>query len=719
MLTLLIAWADFKPARDRCIQTPTMRVALQDREVTDSESLASVLIEIAEIASETFELQDVFHRVAAAVRRVIPFDNMGVVRIIEGDWAVKHATTLDHTDCPECSNPVPLSSWSERIRPRPGPIQPICDAPTVLDASYPGDRDILEAGVRSALWEPFRVNQAFAGGVWLCSRTPNAFSDEHREILKPIAALLGQAVEHWRLWDAERRRRERLDRVEALLATLAESLDVRQIFERLSEAIRPMLPHHLMVLTELDARSRSIRIVASTGESDVPAPTEPVALTEGELMRRAQEFEIFRDIPAEVEPATERDRLIRATGMRSWLRVPVGLSGEVRGGLSFFHREPSRYSRDDAEVAWRLADRVALTLSHQQLAEEARIAAEARERAERLAATVETLTRELEAREQRPVVGVSQSWKDLLRHVGRVAPSDTTVLITGESGTGKEVISRLVHQGSPRSGKPFVAINCAALPEQLLESELFGHEKGAFTGAIATKIGRIEQAAGGTLFLDEIAEMSPMVQAKFLRVLQEREFQRLGGTRTLKADVRFIAATNRDLADAIARQRFREDLYYRLNVFEIPIPPLRERPEDILVLAHAFLEDLGHTMARPAAGISRDAREWMLSYAWPGNVRELRNAIERAILLCDGGLIARDHLPDGMPRSEDTMAWRLNGSGSLDLPFPAGGLDLEAVERGFVQQALAQAKGNKSRAARLLGLSRAQLYSRLEKYGVE
>jgi transcriptional regulator with PAS, ATPase and Fis domain len=279
------------------------------------------------------------------------------------------------------------------------------------------------------------------------------------------------------------------------------------------------------------------------------------------------------------------------------------------------------------------------------------------------------------------------------------------------------VVARLLHHGSARAGKPFVAINCAALPEQLLESELFGHEKGAFTGAIATKVGRIEQAAGGTLFLDEIAEMSPQVQAKFLRVLQEREFQRVGGTHTIKADVRVLAATNRDLQEAIARQSFREDLFYRLNVFQVHIPALRERPEDVLVLADTYLEDLGRTMGRPAAGISRDAREWLLAYSWPGNVRELRNAIERAILLCDGGLITREHLPTMLQRPQERFLQSANGNGGDAAP-PSGGLDVSAAEKGLVEKALAEARGNKSKAARLLGLTRAQLYFRLEKYGL-
>jgi two-component system NtrC family response regulator len=363
-------------------------------------------------------------------------------------------------------------------------------------------------------------------------------------------------------------------------------------------------------------------------------------------------------------------------------------------------------------------------------AEEERVAAEARERTERLEATVETLARELESRERSRIVGVSPHWKEALRQVGRVASTDTTVLVTGESGTGKEVISSLIHHNSPRAGKLFVAINCAALPEQLLESELFGHEKGAFTGAIATKIGRIEQAAGGTLFLDEIAEMSPLVQAKFLRVLEAREFQRVGGTRTIKADVRVVAATNRDLTDRIARQAFREDLFYRLNVFQIHLAPLRERRDDIMPMAEAFLGDLGQTMGRPAAGISKDAREWLLAYAWPGNARELRNAIERAILLCDGGLITREHLPAMAPAAAPSPAPSaapspagasspaVNGWLNLVAPLPSEGVDLDAVERAFLEKALSQANGNKSRAARLLRLSRAQLYSRLEKHGL-
>jgi transcriptional regulator with GAF, ATPase, and Fis domain len=685
----------------------------------DPRTVARVLSEIAETASETLELQAVFDRVAASVREVIPFDNMGVIRIVDGDHAVMHAATFP---CEEravaCPRACKLAEFSPRIRPHAGPLPRIEDAPAELDPAFPMDLLILAGGTRSSLWQPFYSGDTFTGGVWLDSYQPNAFGDEHEEVLRPIAALLGSAVEHWRIWDAERGRRERLEQLETALSSLAESLDIREVFEQLSNAIRSILPHDLMYLGAMDERARTIHSVAVAGEADIEAPPDAFVLTEQEAMRRELDFDIIKDIQSQLTPTTERNRLLLSTGMRSWLKVPVRFAGEVRAGIGFFHREPARYSVDDGEVGRRIADRIALVLSHQRLAEEARTAAEAVDRAQRLEALLENLKRELESRGRTKVVGASLPWREVLRHVGRVAASETTVLITGESGTGKEVVAHLIHQGSARVEKPFVAINCAALPEQLLESELFGHEKGAFTGAVQTKIGRIEQAAGGTLFLDEIAEMSPLVQAKFLRVLQEREFQRLGGTRTLKADVRVVAATNRNLAAAIERGDFREDLYYRLAVFEIHIPSLRERPEDIFPLAESFLDELGKSMGRPAAGISRDGREWLMEYPWPGNVRELRNAIERAILLCDGGLITRAHLPTASLLTPRMKAAHIGAPLEPPTPLVPGSVDLEAVDRSYIEKALTQARGNKSKAARLLGLSRAQLYTRLEKYNI-
>jgi transcriptional regulator with GAF, ATPase, and Fis domain len=351
-----------------------------------------------------------------------------------------------------------------------------------------------------------------------------------------------------------------------------------------------------------------------------------------------------------------------------------------------------------------VASRIALSLEHERGTREAK-------RAERLESRVRALTEELDAHAGfRRMVGESRAWRQVLNHAAQVAPTETTVLITGESGTGKEVAARFLHRGSARKDGPFVALNCAALPEQLLESELFGHEKGAFTGALNARPGRIEQAAGGVLFLDEVGEMSLSVQAKFLRVLQEREYQRLGGVRTSKADVRVLAATNRNLKAAISHGTFREDLYYRLAVFEIPLPPLRDRGDDILLLADAFLAEIGRSVGRPAAGVSADVKSTLVSYPWPGNVRELRNALERAVILCEGGLITREHLPLDLVSAAPPPRGMSPTAQTPDT--------LAAAERDMILQALARSGNNKSKAARLLGLTRAQLRSRIEKHQI-
>src|SRR6266852_2661327 len=303
----------------------------------------------------------------------------------------------------------------------------------------------------------------------------------------------------------------------------------------------------------------------------------------------------------------------------------------------------------------------------------------------------------------RPAIGQSAEWKDVLRKATQVASTESTVLLQGESGTGKEVVARFIHRASPRKHGPFVAINCAALPEHLLESELFGYERGAFTGAQQPKAGQIELASAGVLFLDEVSEMSPMAQAKLLRVLQEREFLRLGGTRPVKANVRVITASNRDLQKAVADGRFREDLFYRLQVFDIRIPPLRERRSDIPLLIEAFLLEVNRSTGCSSAGLTPEALEMLVGYEWPGNVRELHNALERAAILCEGGLITGDHL----------------SLRSTSLVTPQRSPHLSDVERRTIEQALHESNGNKAKAARRLGITRTQLYGRLRKYGLE
>jgi len=327
---------------------------------------------------------------------------------------------------------------------------------------------------------------------------------------------------------------------------------------------------------------------------------------------------------------------------------------------------------------------------------------EARDRVERREARIQSAAEGKAG--GRPAIGQSAEWKLVLRKATQVAATETTVLLQGESGTGKEVVARFIHRESRRKTGAFVAINCAALPDHLLESELFGYERGAFTGAQQPKPGQIELASGGVLFLDEVTEMSAASQAKLLRVLQEREFQRLGGTRLLKANVRVIAATNRDLRDAVTRGAFREDLYYRLQVFDIQLPPLRERTRDIPLLADAFLQEIGRTIGRPPAALTRDSQQLLMKYPWPGNVRELGNVLERAAILCDGGPITPEHLS----LDEEPM-----------MPASTPAADLRLAERTAIEKALRETDGNKSKTARRLGLSRTQLYVRLRKYDIE
>ena len=341
-------------------------------------------------------------------------------------------------------------------------------------------------------------------------------------------------------------------------------------------------------------------------------------------------------------------------------------------------------------------------------------------RASRLDARVRELTQQPDPRTGLPwVIGESAEWKRVLTQAVLVASTDTTVLLLGESGTGKEVAARFVHRASSRKSKPFVALNCAALPEQLLEAELFGYERGAYTGATQSKAGLIEQAAGGTLFLDEVGEMSPAVQAKFLRVLQEREFQRLGGTRMQRADIRVVAATNRDLRRGIAAGQFREDLFYRLNVFPINLPPLRNRREDIMMLAGTFVSEISRGLDAAPAGISFDAKRALHEYHWPGNVRELRNALERASILCDGGLITAEHL--GLTAGAAGAEQRMTPQAVPELPVYGGAapVTLDTIERDMIERALNDARFNKSKAAKALGLTRHQLYIRMRKHGLQ
>ena len=322
------------------------------------------------------------------------------------------------------------------------------------------------------------------------------------------------------------------------------------------------------------------------------------------------------------------------------------------------------------------------------------------------------------------MIGVSPAFRQMMTLVRQVADSSATVLIQGESGTGKELVARAIHDGSPRHAGPFVAVNCAALPETLLESELFGYEKGAFTGAAGRKEGRFELADGGTLFLDEVADLSPLTQPKILRVLQEGEFERVGGTRTLRVDVRIVTATNQDLAQLVRDKRFREDLYYRLNVITVTTPPLRERREDIRVLAQHFLRVYAAKNNRTLEGFSDEALDCLEAYRWPGNVRELENVVERAVVLARGSVIEVGNLPGNVTERSVTFTREEPAAGRPGAA-PDGvftiriGTPLAEIEQRVLEETLRFAKGNRTVTAKLLGIDPKTVFRKLKQVEAE
>lgn len=383
---------------------------------------------------------------------------------------------------------------------------------------------------------------------------------------------------------------------------------------------------------------------------------------------------------------------------------------------------------DDVKSALKLGayDFVGKPLDFDELAVATKNALEAT----RLRTEVESLRGEVRRRTGfHEVIGISTRMRELMDFVNKVASSEaTTILIQGESGTGKDLIAKALHYGSARQDKPWVAVNCSAIPETLMEAELFGHEKGAFTDAKVMKKGLFEVADGGTLFLDEIGELSPLLQAKLLRVLEDQVIRRVGGVRDMQVNVRVIAASNRDLERAVREGGFRQDLYYRLAIISIYLPPLRERKEDLMPLVDFFIERYNRKFRKSIHGISESTRRLLINYDWPGNVRELKNAIERAMILEDESVLRPLYLPFAVaqPHSGATQFQSANTSGTQlsdgralpRLYIPDGGTSLEEVERALVEMALRQANGNQTHAARMLDISRDALRYKLKKFGL-
>ncbi|HTP59734.1 MAG TPA: nif-specific transcriptional activator NifA [Spirochaetia bacterium] len=485
---------------------------------------------------------------------------------------------------------------------------------------------------------------------------------------------------------------------------LDSSLDLRTVVEPVLEALTRTLGMKFATLTLLNRQTGEIAIESAYGLSATQKRKGRYKLGEGITGKVIQAGKT-----SIVPKISEEPQFLDRTGARrareedlSFICVPIKMGREVIGALSA--------DRPVAAVSYLQEEARILSIIASLISQAVRLRQSAQEERERLVEENLRLQDELKDR-YRPsnIIGNSKAMQSVYQFIGQVSASDTTVLLRGESGTGKELVAHAIHYASRRAPRPFVKVNCAALPEGIIESELFGHEKGAFTGAVAARKGRFELAQGGTLFLDEIGDLSPAMQIKLLRVLQEREFERVGGTLTIKADVRLIAATNRDLEKLIETEQFRQDLYYRLNVFPIHIPPLRERRTDILLLADYFVERYARQNHKNVLRISTPAIDMLMAYHWPGNVRELENCIERAVLLSDDEVIHGHHLPPSLQTAES--------SGTV----PRGTLNaaLETVEKELLMESLKSCRGNMAAAAAALGVTERIMGLRVHRYQID
>ena len=577
--------------------------------------------------------------------------------------------------------------------------------------------DIERTDLASRLTLPLEGVDRVIGTLAIAAIAPDVYTEAHLATGRWIAEVLGPVVENILLRQKERARLRRMTVLPEVSRVLAASLDVGNIFEQLGAVVQRVLDFDFMIVRPVGASGTLLPSTLQVGDAPPELQSEHTLDDYSFGVRLvAQEIVRLGDARSELDPSFAGDREVLERDVRSLIVAPLVFGATIGGLLAFVKHHPDWFDEGDAEVAAGIAAQMVVALQHQRLAEEQQRLAAAEQHSRWLERRVERLRGALaEHYGFDSIVGRSAAFREALDQAALVAGQETTVLLTGESGTGKELVARAIHYASRRTDGPFVAVNCAALPETLAESELFGHERGAFTGADRLKRGRFELAAGGTLFLDEIGDLTPAVQAKLLRVLQERQYERVGGTTSLRADVRLITATNRDLEHRVETGTFRADLYYRLAVFGIHLPALREREGDVLVLADYFLRTLGERMGRRQSRLSDQARQFLLAHAWPGNIRELQNAIERALIAADGRTISPTHLGIG---GHGSVAAGVPSSP----PIPAGSVSttqpLVEVEKQAVVDALRRAKGNKARAAAALGLSRGAFYRRLQRFGL-
>ena len=681
-----------------------MHTESQPRPISPNRELEryEALLQMADLIVGRLALPELFHELSARVRRVadcsfvsfILHDPIkGVMRMHLWDGTAISQMPLEIGIEESASGWV----WTHQ--------QPLIMPDLREETRFPAILDLLRtAGVCSYCILPMTTGNHRLGAIGLGATRVNAHDTSDVRFLQRMAELTAMAVDNALAHKALYEERERLRALVEINRTLGSSLEMRRLLPLISECVTRIVPHDFagVTLYEDDHRSMKVLILASPETGALIEPERTVAAEETLAIRaisnRRPETFTMSDLVALNTPVASH---VIEAGIRTVHCIPLVTAKRVFGALNIGSKQDGAFNAQDRELLEQVAAQLAIAL------ENARAYREINDLKDRL--QEENLYLESEILSElhfEEIVGTSPALRHVLGQVSTVAVSGATVLVLGETGTGKELIARAIHKMSRRKNSSFIKLNCAAIPTGLLESELFGHEKGAFTGAISQKVGRLELANGGTLFLDEIGDIPLEIQPKLLRVLQDQEFERLGSTRTIHVDIRLVAATNRDLTAAVAEGAFRRDLFYRINVFPVRLPPLRARDEDIPLLVHHFVRKFAQRMDKTIETIPNDAMNAFRRWSWPGNVRELENFIERSVILTEGTVLRAPLAELQTPAGTDGE----NGESTL-----------HAAEREHILRILRETRGVISGlrgAAARLGLKRTTLQYKMQKLGI-
>jgi formate hydrogenlyase transcriptional activator len=661
------------------------------------------LLEVSEAIAAHRDLTNLLQDLAQRLPRIVPLNFIGLAlhrpdRDTIQDFIIQGNIPADIQGGKEWALDAHPGGWVWQAQ------QSLIIPDLAQDSRFPTALQLmLEDGVHSICVVPLTTALRRLGSLEFASVAKGTYHDSELTFLLQVARQVAVAVDNVLHQEELSRERDRLQLLLEVNNAVVSKLELEDLFTTIVSSLRRVVPHEAtsLYLYRPETRNFHRNVLNFPSGKGLLEGSNPIALDDtpaGEAFR-SRKTVCWHEADMQRFHSDTASRLI-AEGLKSGCCAPLMLPGRVLGTLNLGSSRPSAFSGADAELLTQVAGQVAIALDN------ALAYREINELKEKLEKENVYLRDEIRTETNfEEIVGESAGLKRVLQQLEIVAPTDSTVLILGETGTGKELIARALHQLSTRSDRAFVKINCAAIPTGLLESELFGHEKGAFTGAISQKVGRFELAHRGTLFLDEIGEVPLELQSKLLRVLQEQEFERLGGTRTIRVDIRLVAATNRDLTLMMEAGLFRSDLYYRLHVFPITVPPLRERQEDIPVLVRYFAQRYATRMKKPIETIPTKTMDRLAHYHWPGNIRELENLIERAVILSSGSELSvpLTELKTAIPTQSQPLA------------------TLEGAERDHILRALRDTKwviGGSSGTAARLGMKRTTLISKMKKLGI-